>query len=102
MKHDSFLSRTAQVKNFKYLLQNSLPISEAFIVSDNCASQFKSRCVFAEVSRLKVTITKLYNGEKHGKGMADGMFGQLKRVLHNMIKSGTAVVRNAEDAYITL
>ena len=102
MKHDSFFAREAQIKNFEYLARSGVNVVEAFVVSDNCASQFKSRRPFAESTRLRVNITMLYTGEKHGKGMADGMFGRLKRCLDNLVKSGTCVIRNADDVFCAL
>ena len=98
-KHDSFLARAVQRKNFQYLASLGIKIDNVIEFSDNCGQQYKSKRPFAELSKFPVSITRVFFGEKHGKSHADALFGRLKAWMTFNIKSGKFLVRNAKDFY---
>ena len=99
-KHDSFLARACQRMNLDYLSRNEVPITELFQYADNCSAQYKSRRPFAELLRMKLKITRIFMEEKHGKGLADALFGRLKNWMTQEVKAGKATIRHAEDFYL--
>ena len=78
MQHDSFLSRAAMNPTFKYLVEFGIPLDIVIQFCDNCASQYKSRRPFIEISRCAFQLIRVYFDEKHGKSYADELFGRLK------------------------
>ena len=99
LKHDSFLARAAQNLTFAYLVKVVVPLQLIIQFCDNCASQYKSRRPFTEITRNSLDITRVYFGEKHGKSHADALFGRLKSWMSYKIKSRKFVVTNAHDFY---
>ena len=97
MKHDSFVSRAAQKKSGDYLLSKYLDINLLVQFSDNCASQYKSRRPFAEMSRNPIPIVRIFFGEKHGKGAVDGLFGRIKNWIDYNVRCKQFVVSTAEE-----
>ena len=99
MKHDSFLTRAAQNLTFQYLVNSGVPLDLIIQFCDNCASQYKSRCPFAELSQSSLDIICVFFGEKHGKSHADALFGRLKAWMSYKIKARHFIVKNGRDFY---
>ena len=99
LKHNSFMTRAAQNMTFKYLVEIGVPLKLILQFCDNCASQYKSRRPFAELSRLALEIIRIYFREKHGKSYADALFGRLKAWMSYNIKSRHFVVADAQDFF---
>ena len=85
--HDSFLARAGHNLAFNYLAQLRIPMDLIMQFCDNCSSQYKSRCPFAELARCPLDIIRVYFGEKHGKSHCDGFFGRLKAWVTYKIKA---------------
>ena len=99
MKHDSFLSHAIMNMSFKYLVEVGVPLDLVIQFCDNCASQYKSRCPFVEITRCALQLIRVYFGEKHGKSHTDTLFGRLKVWTSFEIKSRHFVVKNAFDFF---
>ena len=99
MKHDSFLSCTAQNANFKYLATLGIALDMIIQFCDNCSAQFKSRRPFAELARLSLNVIRVFYGKKHGKSHADSLFGRLKAWMSHRIRTRKAAIRNARDFF---
>ena len=99
LKHDSFLSRAAMNLTLKYLLELGIPLNVVIQFRDNCASQYKSRQPFVEISRCALQLMRCYFGEKHGKSHADGLFGRLKSWMTHKIKSRHFIITSAYDFF---
>ena len=76
---------------------NNYPVF--YIWSDGCASQFRSRFVFALMTHLNpdYTIQWYYNERHHGKGHMDGVWGTVKNMIFQHVKSKKCVISGAKD-----
>ena len=97
--HDSFVARTGHDAAFRYLVEIGIPLDMILQFSDNCSSQYKSRCPFAELAHSVSNIIRVYFSEKHGKSQCDGFFGRLKAWMSHRIKSRNIVINTAHDFY---
>ena len=99
MKHDSFLSRAAQIMTFNYLASLGIPMDLVLQFCDNCAAQYKSRRPFVELAKCALEVIRVYFGEKHGKSHADGLFGRLKSWMTYNIKTRRFIVSDARSFF---
>ena len=99
MKHDSFISRAAQNTTFEYLASKGIDLSTIIQFCDNCAAQYKSCHLFAELARLSLNVIRVFFGEKHGKSHADSLFGRLKSWMGYQIRTRHAVIRNTRNFF---
>ena len=99
IKHDSFLARAAMNMTFSYLVEAGVPLDLILQFCDNCASQYKSRRPFVEISRCALNLIKIYFGEKHGKSHADALFRRIKAWMSHKIKACHFTVKSAYDFY---
>ena len=99
LNHDSFVTRAAHNRTFKFLGEQGVPMDVVFQFSDNCSSQYKSRRPFVEMARNPLNIIRVYFGERHGKNVCDGFFGRLKAWMSYNIKTENAQITNAYDFY---
>lgn len=97
MLHDSFMARGAMNKVFQYLVDKGVPIDHIIQLSDNCASQYKSRRPFSELSRSAFRISRVFLGEKHGKNLCDAIFGKVKGWMEKKIRARQVIVRSHKD-----
>ena len=74
--------------------KNSTNKSKLYIVSDGCASQFRSRYVFSLLTHIHpdITIEWHYNEAHHGKDPMDGTGDTVKNLLYRRVLSGDAVI----------
>ena len=72
--------------------------STVHIWSDGCASQFRSRFVFALMAHFDSTLnfSWYYNERHHGKGPMDGIGGTVKNVVYQHVKSKKCVIDSAK------
>ena len=70
-----------------------------YIWSDSCASQFRSRFVFALMTHfnLDYTIQWYYNERHHGKGPMEGAGIAVKNMIFQHVKSKRCVINGAKD-----
>ena len=100
LDHDSFVARAAHDAAFKYLAESNIPLDLVLQFCDNCGSQYKSRCPFAELAHSSVNIIRTYFGESHGKGECDGFFGRLKNWMTKQVKTQKVILNSAYDFFI--
>ena len=70
-----------------------------FIVSDGCASQFRSRYVFNLLTHIQkeIYIEWHYNEAHHGKGPMDGIGGTVKNLVYRKVFSGDVVINTPKE-----
>ncbi|KAK7100262.1 uncharacterized protein [Littorina saxatilis] len=71
--------------------------------TDGCASQYKSKGPFADISHAfqdyGVAFERHFFGSRHGKGPSDGESAVIKSHAFNATKAGRADIATAEDLY---
>ena len=73
-------------------------VKQKIIFSDGCASQYKSKGPFADVSlNQKCKISRNYYGSEHGKGEGDGEIGIIGRALERAVIGRKVIINSAED-----
>jgi hypothetical protein len=95
--HDCFAVEAFTDKMIEHLEQTNVPVQRVIRFSDNCATQYKSRHVFALVSQRKIPFLLNNTGAKHGKGEADGFGGRTKQKITAGLSNGTADIEDAES-----
>ena len=75
------------------------PIETVFILSDGCASQFRSRYVFSLLTHMRpyINIEWHYNEAHHGKGPMDGIGGTVKNLVYRRVLSGDVVINTPKE-----
>ena len=75
------------------------PIRSVSIVSDGCASQFRSRYVFSLLTHIQqqIHIDWHYNEAHHGKGPMDGIGGTVKNLVYHKVLSGDVVINTPKE-----
>ena len=75
------------------------PIETVFIVSDGCASQFRSRYVFSLLTHMQpyINIEWHYNEAHRGKGPMDGIGGTVKNLVYRRVLSGHVVINTPKE-----
>ena len=70
-----------------------------YIFSDGCASQYKGKGTFVDLSHYSRKVERIYYGSEHGKGEADGETGAISQALERAVLCRTVSIRNAADLY---
>ena len=88
------------VQQFKSLVidfaRELVPLRRVTLFSDGCASQYKGKGTFADLSLTTgVRIERAYYGSEHGKGEGDGETGVLSQVLVRAVAEGSLHVGKA-------
>ena len=77
-----------------------LEINNIIQWTDDCASQYKSKGPFADVScaisDFGCTFERNFLGSRHGKGPSDGESAVVKSAVTRAVRSGQAIVANAK------
>lgn len=80
-----------------------LKIDKQIQFSDGCASQYKSKGPFSDISHsfddFGFQIERCYFGSSHGKGPSDGESAVVKRQASIAVAAGTAVITSAENLF---
>ncbi|KAK3748582.1 hypothetical protein RRG08_011664 [Elysia crispata] len=77
------------------------PIKELIMWSDGCATQYKGKGSFADLSlssAFSPKVQRCYFSSEHGKGEADGATGILSQVMSRAVSEG-CVFCNAKDMF---
>jgi len=92
----AFSCVTTIVNEMKRLIGS---IERVIMWSDGCASQFRSKFVFALLTHFEkgINLEWHYNEAHHGKGPMDGVGGTIKRVIYGLVKSRKIVINSAEE-----
>lgn len=82
-KHDAHASHFYQIKAIEDLFRRGMQFEKIVHFSDGCASQYKGKTNFVDVSFAEVdtgvVTEKHYFGTRHGKGPCDAEIGVLKK-----------------------
>nr|XP_022298154.1 uncharacterized protein LOC111107308 isoform X2 [Crassostrea virginica] len=76
-----------------------IKFTKLIVFSDGCASQYKGKGSFADLSLKKCRIERNYFGSDHGKSECDGEVGSLNRSVDMAIVGRKAIVSDAKDLY---
>ncbi|GFS23232.1 hypothetical protein ElyMa_006971800 [Elysia marginata] len=71
-------------------------VDELVIWSDGCASQYKDKGTFVDLSLMQMKVQRCYFSSEHGKGKADGATGVLSQAMSQSV-AGERSFRNASD-----
>ena len=98
--HDSHAVNAFLQAIFNHLKKNrDLSILRAYLISDGCAAQYKSKIPFADASYAEqdygFPIERHYYGSRHGKNRCDGEGGVLKSSASRAVKSSRVMIHNA-------
>ena len=74
-------------------------IDMVYIVSDGCASQFRSKFVskLLTLIHLEIGLEWHFNEAHHGKGPMDGIGGTVKNIIFRKVLSGEVVIGSPEE-----
>ena len=103
-KHDYNAVHTFATIGHTHLAQNrSLTISKYIQFTDGCASQYKSKFSFLDISYsvldFNCVTQRNFFGSRHGKGPSDGESAVIKSCARNAVKSSKCIISNAEELY---
>ncbi|KAK6192316.1 hypothetical protein SNE40_003804 [Patella caerulea] len=80
--------------------KRNLKIEHVVQFSDGCASQYKSKQAFRDISDSTSHSTDRYFfGSRHGKGPCDACVGVVKSSIRNAVLRREVIVQSAEDAF---
>ncbi|XP_048756194.2 uncharacterized protein LOC125666908 isoform X1 [Ostrea edulis] len=102
--HDSHAVNFFTKSVMKHLKEErQLEIDHAYIISDGCAGQYKSKVPLMDASCSKedlgCTVERCYYGSRHGKNRCDGEAGVLKAKGTRAVKNGEAIIYDAKSFY---
>ena len=74
-------------------------INTVYVVSDGCASQFRSRFVFKLLTTMhpEMNLEWHYNEAHHGKGPMDGIGGAVKNAVFRKVLSGAVKISSPKE-----
>lgn len=102
LTHDAHAVNVFLHRIFAHLKDvRGLTINKAYIMSDGCASQYKSKVPFSDaangITDFGCIIQRDYYGSRHGKNRCDGEGGVLKSRVTRAVKNGEAEIINASS-----
>ena len=95
-KHDVNALETFLNKARKHLKEQGMEFRREIQFSDGCAAQYRCKGAFADIS-YGSNVERHYLGARRGKGPCDGEGGVLKSLCDRAVRSGNAMIRNAEE-----
>ena len=100
--HDSHAVKTFNNIFHGHIQKRGVVFHHAVQFSDGCASQFKSKRPFQDVSEHGVDgmiFERVYFGSRHGKNMCDALGGLVKKSAERLVKSRLGCIRTAKEMY---
>ncbi|KAJ8049262.1 hypothetical protein HOLleu_01941 [Holothuria leucospilota] len=97
--HDSHAVEFYLQSAIKYLENENVMITRVVIFSDGCASQYKGKVNFADLSLSIYATERNYYGSEHGKGEGNGETGVINRAIDRAILGRQVIVRNVQELY---
>ena len=85
--------------NIQHLKSKGVKIDQIHDVTDNCASQYKSRYVWHHISNSEIPWYRHHFVANHGKGPSDRASGFFKLFIRENIISQNAVLKNVDVLY---
>lgn len=86
-------------KSVEYLEGEGIAFSKLVVFSDGCASQYKRKGSFADLSLKTIAIERNFFGSDHGKSECDGEVGCVNRALDMAVLGRKVVVSDADDIF---
>ena len=86
-------------RNIQHLKSKGVKIDRIHDVTDNCASQYKSRYVWHHISNSEILWCQHHFAANHGKGPSDRASGFFKLFIRENILSQNAVLKNVDVLY---
>lgn len=96
--HDSHAVEYFLQGAIKHIEENT-SINRIVIFSDGCASQYKGKINFADVSLASYPTERNYYGSEHGKGEGDGEIGVINRAIDRAVLGRQVVIRNSQELH---
>ncbi|XP_033752596.1 uncharacterized protein LOC117336235 isoform X2 [Pecten maximus] len=102
--HDAHAVNAFLHRIFQHLkTKRGLQVNKAFIMSDGCAAQYKSKIPFCDaanaITEFGFIVQRDFYGSRHGKNRCDGEGGVLKSRVTRAVKNGEAEIVSASDFY---
>ena len=99
IKHDYHAVQHFTAHSIEYVKQLTC-LKRLIIFSDGCASQYKGKGTFADLSLMQgFEVERVYYGSEHGKGEADGETGIFSQQLRRAVLGGHVNIRHANDLH---
>ncbi|XP_070209732.1 uncharacterized protein [Littorina saxatilis] len=103
-KHDHYAVQAFTSKALTHLRETRrLDISHIVQWTDGCASQYKSKGPFADISlsltNFNASLERNFFGSRHGKSPSDGESAVVKHHATSAVVSKRAIIANALDMY---
>lgn len=76
-----------------------ISVSKICIFSDGCASQYKGKGNFVDISLASIPTERNYYGSEHGKGEGDGEIGVINKKVDQAVLGRQVIVRSAQELY---
>lgn len=104
LKHNAHAVHVFTDKVMHHLKETrEIDVRHVYLISDGCASQYKSKVAFMDVScslqDYRVTMGRSYYGSGHGKNRCDGEGGVLKSKATRAVKNGVANIYDVRTFY---
>ena len=98
---DATLVKTFKDMAIKIILQaSSNPVHEVHEFTDCCASQYKGKHSFLDISeRSHPKVVRNYFETSHGKSVCDQLGAIVKQSCYKAVVSGTTIIENARDLF---
>mgnify|MGYP001554452841 CR=1 FL=1 len=97
--HDYHLVQHITNECIDYIENKGSLLKKIYIFSDGCASQYKSKGPFADLSLNNTPINRNYLGSEHGKGEVDGEIGTISRQSDRAVIGSKTVFNNSTEYY---
>lgn len=100
-KHDSALVKAFETEVINVLkAQPKLSnLSRVVEWTDGCASQYKCKYSFADISKQKFACQRNYFETSHGKSPCDGLGSVVKNSCYKAVITGKAILRDAKSVF---
>ena len=98
MKHDAFAVKEFEKETID-LLKKETQVNKVVKFSDGCASQYKGKIAFAQLSESEKPIMRNYFETSNGKSPCDRLGAIVKNACFRAVKAEKAVIGNAEAAF---
>ena len=101
LKHDAHLVKLFTSKSIEVLKANKVEIHKIIEFMDKAPSHYKNKTAFNYLANSKIPTQRNYFGTRHGKSSCDACTGRVKQGVSRLVKSGQAVIDDAQFFYDT-
>ena len=100
LKHNAHLVKLFTSKSIKVLKANNAEIHKIIKFTYQAPSQYKNKTAFNYLANSKIPTQRNYFGTRHGKSSCDAYTGRVKQGVSRLVKSGQAVIDDAQKPLI--